>query len=355
MSGPSLSVIVIFHSRLTYLAEAIASVTHQSLSRDRYEIIVVGPKRPEVLDRDSLDHEVKFVESSASSLGGNILDGLHRSSGEVATMLEDDDRYLPRRLECVQEAFQDSELTFLQNGYSPIDALGNPFRGRFPHDSELARWRRIGTVTVPGRPPRHSLRVLSRIPAGFNNSSISIRRKVLSDGIGLLGRTDFLSDVTLLYLGLTHRGVLRFDPTPLTQLRVHAESVSNPASGPAKQALESLHRFSNQTQVGRRQLLTYVEKVGPTSVTRQVEGLIAISDALLQLRSSRHSSRELSRALLSAVSRLDTFEVESRAGAILLAMTTLACPPLGKAAYERWWASRRAPAPLPKQVQKNEV
>ncbi len=345
MPRPDLSVLVIFHTRLNYLPEAIASAVHQSLNRDSYEILVVGPKRPGVLDRDSLGREVEFVQSSAISLGGKILDGLRRSSGEVATMLEDDDCYLPDRLAFVQEAFRDTELTYLQNGYAPIDALGRPYDGRFPHDSELARWRKLGTVSMPGRTSRNSLRVLGRIPAGFNNSSISIRTHVFDDGVGLLDQADLMSDVTLLYLGLTHRGVLRFDPSPLTQLRVHAESASNPVSGPASRSVEILHQFSIQTQAGRRELLSYAERTGPPSVVRQVEGHLAISDVLLQLRSSHHSPHQMSRSLLRALSRLDTFEVESRVSALPLALTTLACPPLGRAIYERWRNSLRAPAP----------
>ena len=98
------------------------------------------------------------MQSSEAGLGGKIVDGLNNCSGDVVTFLEDDDCYERDRLEFVEESFGDPGLTYLQNGFTVIDAQGAPYQGRFPHDAQMRHWTRLGSVSVPGRPTRESLR-----------------------------------------------------------------------------------------------------------------------------------------------------------------------------------------------------
>jgi hypothetical protein len=334
---PFFSVVVIFHSRVEFLRHSIGSVLSQTLDQGRFEVILVGPSRPPFLEESAFKTKVHFVGSSAAGIGGKIADVAEQCSGDIVTFLEDDDIYRADRLERVDVAFREGRLTYLQNGYAPINELGVPRFGHFPHQSKMEQWKRLGPITLTGRPSGAELRILRRIPAGFNNSSISIRRSVLDDGWDLLRRVDLLADITLLYLGLTHPGHLRFDPDPWTSLRVHSQSLSNPTGLTLGLAMERLSEFSLRTRAGTGELLAYARKVGPEPVAREVEGQSAILDLIFQLRSPLADSRACARAWIKSLSRLDTFEVLSRAGALPLGAVASVMPSVGHSLYSQLW------------------
>lgn len=335
MPNPLISVIVVFHTRIKYITSAIRSLENQSIGRSDFELIVVGPTSPDVSAQATRDLNIRTVKSSANSLGGKIVDGLDRSSGSVITILEDDDCYEPDRLAVVQAAFRDQRVTYLQNGYVAISEDGSPYKGAQPHAAALSEWKRRGIVSMRGRPSTSEMRTLAGIPAGFNNSSIAVGRQLLVAGEELLSQADLLCDVAQLYLGLTHPGILTFDPRPLTQIRVHADSVSNPMTRTPAESIVRLHDFSIRTKSSRSALRSFVKNTGPQSVFRQAEGQVAISEVLLQLRTPNPNMSELGHAIISSVSRIDTFEVLSRVAAIPLALACMPFPTWGHLVYAK--------------------
>lgn len=334
--SPNISVILVFHDRLEYLESAIESVWSQSLDRDSYELVVVGPERPSALEKCSKGADFRFIESKERTLGGKLIEGLESTSGEILTFLEDDDQYSPDRLSHVSIAFRDPAVTYLQNGFSLIDREGKPYVGPFHNLRKRRTWDTLGLLSINGRPESSELWPLSRIPAGFNNSSIAVRRRILSSAArDLLRGADLISDVSLLYVALAQPGRLLFDPNPLTRIRVHADSVSNPSTGTSDQHLAQLHSFSIRTDPARAALLSYVRTTGPASLIKEVEGMISISNTLRELRSPHPVASELAFNLLRSLSRVGTHEVRARLGALPLALVAMTSPSLARSAYSR--------------------
>lgn len=348
MSSPYLSVIVVFHSRTTYLRAALESVTKQTTTPANYEVVLVGPALPANPDEAAALQRYRFVASDSPGLGGKIVAGIENSSGEVITFLEDDDLLEAHRLERIRDAFMnDASLTYFQNGIRPIDAEGLPYPWRFPHDTALRRWRALGPFDLRAPARAGELRILAKIPAGFNTSSIALRRSIVMEALDYIERANLISDVAALYLALSQPGTLRFDPEPLTVFRIHGTSASYPVGGTTPLAMEGLRAFLADTRGGRETLLAFMRSRGNPTLVRQAEGLCAVSDALEELRSTRPDSTRLTRALLGSIGRLDTFEVRSRLGAVPLAVASILDPELGHSLYSAWWKMRNLPASMP--------
>jgi hypothetical protein len=97
--SPTVSVVIPTYNRPALLAEAIASVLAQTV--DDLEVVVVddGGPEPAVVPDDPrvvlLRHEVNQGKAAAVNAG------IERSTGRIVAFLDDDDLWLPRRLEMV--------------------------------------------------------------------------------------------------------------------------------------------------------------------------------------------------------------------------------------------------------------
>lgn len=334
--APYVSVVLVFHTRLNFLPYSLASVAGQTLPKDQYEVIVVGPKRPEVLVGHPVDPSVRFVECAETGLGSKIAAGIRQSRGDVVAFLEDDDLFEPDKLSYVRDAFRaDPSLTYLQNGYRTIDEEGRWITRGGPDERAMARWTRRGEIRLEGRPTDSELRRFSLIPAGFNNSSIAVRRGSVKPHLSLVESVDMLVDVTLLYGALVQRGNLRLDPRPLTRLRKHATSNSDPRLVGEVEQLARLQAFSEAAQKRRRLLYDYVRENGSPGVTRAIEGQWAMNEIFLNLRDSQYGFASRARSLLMSLRRIRTFEAQNYLLAIPLAALVMLTGRFGPRLYIR--------------------
>lgn len=333
---PYISVVLVFHTRLNFLSLALTSILEQTLPGDQFEVLVVGPKRPEgLVDRPS-SPLVRFVECAEAELGNKIAAGIRRSQGEVIAFLEDDDLFEPDKLSFVRDAFlSDSNLAYLQNGYRTIDERGRWISRKGPDERAMERWARRGKVLISGRPTDSELRQFSHIPAGFNNSSIAVRRRLVRPHLPLLESVDTLVDVTLLYGALVQRCHLCLDPRPLTRLRKHASSNSDPRSTSELDQLSRLRAFSQAARSRRRLLLEFVRENGSPAVVRAIEGQWAINEIFLNLRDSRYRFSDRARSLLNGLRRVRTFEEQNYILAIPLAALVILTGRFGPRLYIR--------------------
>jgi len=340
--SPFLSVVVIHHQRFQYLLSAIDSAVRQSLPRNQYEVVSVGPE-PLASIREGLRAlDVHSIVSAGEGIGEKIADALPSLGGKVVTFLEDDDRYLPERLKTVFDNFQKNpQLGYFQNCVRPIDSDGHDYPGRFVHRRELERWARSQTREFGSRPVSSGLAKLRGLPAGFNNSSIAIRKELLDAHGGELAKIGLLADGYLLYVGLASGLDLRFDPTPLTQFRVHALSTSNPSPEATPTDLTGLRNFLSVTQPARAEFLRVVGGWGIPELTRAAEGQLWSETLIYRLRDPDSTRADLGRATLQSAARWDTFEVRSRGGAVPLGFAACLSPRLGHRIYRdtRGWAT----------------
>jgi len=88
MPIPYISVIIPAYNRIQYIGEAVNSVLNQTLSRDKYEIVVVT--NMDLPDREG----VKIIKSNERWQGPMIIQGIEEARGEVIALLDDDDLFL---------------------------------------------------------------------------------------------------------------------------------------------------------------------------------------------------------------------------------------------------------------------
>jgi hypothetical protein len=324
------AVVLIFHDRLEYLSDALRSVRTQ-LGGGPTELVVVGPVDPGAgLLRDG----ERFVRSTFAGIGGKFADGVRATEAPLVAFLEDDDRFLPERLETIRARFAaEPRLGYLQTAVTAIDPSGAPSDTPFPHQADVARWRRRGTFELPARPGARELRRLVGIPPGFNNSSIALRRSVLTPVLGDLEAADLHVDLFLLYAALASGSILRFEPAALTELRVHPGSVSDPRGLDGDEAMDRLREFLERTEPGRLAMAEFAHRAGPPAVARAAEGQVAVEHLIHRLRSRGASRSAVARAFLQSLARLDTFEVRNRRAALGLGALGAIAPRGARAVY----------------------
>jgi len=94
-------------------------VLNQTLGRDKYEIIVVtNVDLPEM-------EGVKIIKSNERWLGPKIAQGIEETKDEVISLLDDDDLFLPNKLEIIYKIFNENEKVWLvKNPFKWVNELG---------------------------------------------------------------------------------------------------------------------------------------------------------------------------------------------------------------------------------------
>lgn len=108
-----ISVIITAYNRKEFLLGAIKSVLNQTLSKDKYEIIVVKNYNDDEIDEFISKNNIKSILSNNKLV---ILDGIKYSRGNILSFLEDDDLFLNNRLEYVYNLFNNNNnLVYYHN------------------------------------------------------------------------------------------------------------------------------------------------------------------------------------------------------------------------------------------------
>ncbi|RLF83553.1 glycosyl transferase, partial [Thermococci archaeon] len=108
MSRPTVSVIIPTYNRANLLKRAIASVLNQTFTD--FELIVVDDaspdNTPEVV-RSINDGRIRYVRLKKNS-GGPVArnTGIRKARGRFIALLDDDDEWLPNRLELQIKKFE---------------------------------------------------------------------------------------------------------------------------------------------------------------------------------------------------------------------------------------------------------
>jgi len=203
LSKPFISVIVIAHRRGDLLAQALKSVRQQSFPRELYELMVVGD-----LDERWQD-EVKsagatFIPTADVAPGLKVYEALRVAQGEVLSFLDDDDEFLPGKLEAVHKAFRNG-ADYYHNGGLLVNESGRVVQT-------------FGQAyLIRGEPEkRKNLRSMLRSLSFYNASSISIRKRLLP--LDALKKIEVAPDLFYFYSALLYGSTLIDDPLPLTKL-----------------------------------------------------------------------------------------------------------------------------------------
>ncbi|WP_054837985.1 glycosyltransferase family 2 protein [Sulfuracidifex metallicus] len=110
---PFISVIITAHNRREFLLEAVNSALNQTLPRDEYEVIVA--KNFSEYDNILKNLGVKTVFSNEQNQGADIVNALSYTEGDVICFLDDDDLWVPWKLEKVKEEFKEESLGYYRH------------------------------------------------------------------------------------------------------------------------------------------------------------------------------------------------------------------------------------------------
>jgi len=206
---PFISVIVTAHNRRDYLRDAVDSVLNQTI--DDYEIIVVKNFKDEI-DDYLKENGVKSVLVGDQTQGMDIISGLNEARGEVISFLDDDDLFLPRKLEKVKEVFQDEEVGYYHNAFENFNCKSKPSINIYSPNNilKLSNHRKL-----------HTIRLIYRYNGIINSSSISIRKNIIYKHINILPKINITIDIFLFLIGYYEQAPIVIDNNILTLRRLH--------------------------------------------------------------------------------------------------------------------------------------
>ena len=181
---PYISVIIPVYSRTQYVNEAINSVLNQTLSKDKYEIIVVT--NVDLPEREG----VKIIKSNERWQGPKFAQAIEEAKGEIISLLDDDDLFLPNKLEVVYKVFKENEkIGLFKNPIKWVNELGKEWLDDLPREP----------ITITGKDLNlDKLSEAIKYKVGFNSSSFFRKREILN-------YLDYLKEVKLVidaFIGL---------------------------------------------------------------------------------------------------------------------------------------------------------
>ena len=215
-----LSVIITAHNRKNYLENALESLIDQTLDRNLFEIIVVKNFYDGNLDQLLERNGVISIFSDTEFLGNDKVLGIKAAAGDIICFLDDDDLFLPKKLETVLHFFNiHPDLVFYRNNPVFFDEKGKReqiIRGASKmHDFLNPNYREIKTLLE------------DRV--AFNSSCISIRKDLVSGNLDEFARIKNVVDYYMFILACNSRNRIIADTAELTKYRISGKlSTSRP-------------------------------------------------------------------------------------------------------------------------------
>jgi glycosyltransferase involved in cell wall biosynthesis len=255
-----LSVIITAYTKRPFIKEAVLSALNQTLKRDKYEVIVVKNYEDSEVDQWLSSKGLKNITINDTSLGGKIRVGLEESRGEIISLLEDDDQFLPSKLMQVNEIFQDKTVVYLRHNYIPFHNETRNFSDFIPS---------IGPTYVWTSDQLLELRTLNnalKMGISFNNSCISLRREFFEKFSKKLVGHSVAVDCAIFFfalissIGFNHKFVLLDVPLTLYRLSLNKEkqTIEELFNNRLPDALRTLDML--KTQVSDANLMYYLDQ-----------------------------------------------------------------------------------------------
>ena len=217
-----IAVIVTAYGRRQFLGEALESLRNQTLPRQRIELCIVTdfPNEPDGSTEGY--RRVTRLRPSETSEGVWIARALEATRAPVLAFLDDDDRFVPRKLATVVDRFgREPALGYLRNGLT--------FFGPGSTGVSLAESRFAGGRAEWVSGSQKTDAAVARLwqeGAAFNASSVSIRREALDRATAHLARIRSGYGAFVFFAALASPYGLRVDPEALTEYRCHAGNES---------------------------------------------------------------------------------------------------------------------------------
>lgn len=217
-----ISVIITAYNRKEYLIEAFKSTINQTLSRDKYEVIVSKNFKNKFLDEYIKENEGKLIYFEEGSIGEQLVDAIQYAKGEIICFLDDDDLFTKDKLKFVYSTFKKNKnLGYLHNYEYLIDKNGIILKGN------LNKYKISKSFLLTNKYKRilKLIKIEQNYDPYFNMSSISIKRCILVGYLTYLKKLTTGPDDLMFFTSLDSKMNLYLCDKKLTYYRVH-KSVS---------------------------------------------------------------------------------------------------------------------------------
>jgi len=228
---PYISVIVTAYKRRQYLYNALLSLKAQTLSRNKYEVIVVKDFEDPQIDNLIKDMGWKSVYSNEEYQGRMYLNGLKEANGDIITFLDDDDKYMPNRLEYIHNVFrQNPDIGYLQHSHIHLDTNGkvvhefekDASRNLIPQSELKLTWNEISKYREYGYlDPILFILNRYRLHPDVNSTSIAVKRELLDRHKDLLNELPYEIDCFLFASAIADRVSMFFSDAKLSSWTYH--------------------------------------------------------------------------------------------------------------------------------------
>lgn len=220
-----ITVVVVAYNRKQYVMEAVKSVISK---QHNVEIIVItgyeDVKIKSELNKLGAKHFVVLGDKN----GERVLKGIKSSSNDVVSFLEDDDRFLPDKIDTISDIFaKNNNLAYFENSYLLIDENGERMNGREWIIEGRKKFCNANNIFIEEQPLLDpDMKVLREAHCGMNLSSITIRKSLYNDKLDMLANAYMNIDLILLRLSHSMNLAMGFGAVPLTEYRLHSNQTS---------------------------------------------------------------------------------------------------------------------------------
>jgi hypothetical protein len=260
---PQVSVLINAYQRTAFLRGAVISVLRAEKYTGKVEIVLVADELAPALEDWLQKSRVQIIWCKESDLGKRVALGLSASEGDIVAFLDDDDEFLPQKIQYLIDVFSDPNVQFYRHPFvlvgedlTPLVSGPRSYPGPSPEGaSNRDRVRLPLSRDVYAR--------LNRTGVLFNLSSMAVRRNAVSNSLAILETLDASLDLALPGLLDSDGWMVLERATPLSLYRVHPSL--------------SLHRLGEASAIGS--YLRYMKRAfrttqrmarsGPTQAIRE--------------------------------------------------------------------------------------
>ncbi len=312
MSRPTVTAVITSQDRAAFLPEAVTS----ALTAGADEVLVVRNFSEPI---PGVEGRYRDLPCPERETGNKHAVGVEGARGDLIAFLDDDDMWVPEKLDRVRTRFgDDPNLVYYCHGQTAVDVEGRPVDARHPE------FRTREPAAFLGWDPAKIDDLFDRIWPG-NNSSTVVRRSWALRWTPLLRSAGWAADRVWITAALLDRGGIAMDPARLTRLRLHDLNMSHarvrsPSEFRERHGTASARFARACTELAR----VAAEKEGPASpIARHFSERGAAFQFFADLENGTHPRRSAIRELREGPGRRDR-------GAGLSALVALISPALAR-------------------------